>query len=249
MKVAIIEDKQQVREYLEILIKNHPELDYIGYAYKVKEAIHLISDKKPDLVLFDVQLIDGTSFDVLAKLENKKFKAIFITDHHGYAINAFRYNAIDYILKPIDSDIFNEAIKRSLKLTKLENQESQIDILLKNINSQHQKNEKIILNTLSEMHVVSIDSIIRCESEDSYTYFYLNDGKSILVAKQLKEYETLLSSHSFTRIHRSHLINLNHLSSYNKKNSQIVMSDGKPVPISSRKKDLLKNELTKLNII
>lgn len=237
MKVVIIEDREQIRKLLIAMINSHSELELLGWADTVEKGVELLQTANPDLVLLDIELPDGTSFDILKKIPEHNFKIIFVTTHDSFAIEAFKYNAIDYILKPVDTETFFNSVNKAVTAFKKDNQEVQIQTLLNNINFPHQKSQKIILNTSDSMSVIEIKNIVRCEAEDSYTHFFLNDRKKVMVAKSLKNYEELLHEHSFVRTHKSHLINLNHLDSFDKKSNSVLLSDGCSVPVSVRKKE------------
>lgn len=243
MKTIIIEDKKESREYLESLLANFNEINYIGNADTVKEGIALIKETNPDLVLFDIELPDGESFDILKSFESWEFKMIFITSHDSYAIKAFKYNAIDYLLKPLEQKAFSEAINKALTQNKLENQDVQVKMLLNSIGFPQQEEEKIVLNTADHIHILEIKQIIRCESEDTYTYFFLNDGRKLLISTNLKEYEIMFSSHGFLRVHRSHLVNKKHIKTFNKKQGELIMSNDNEVPVSQRKREILTQSL------
>ncbi len=243
LKVVIVEDREQNMRLLSAMVNAHNDLQLVGTATNVKDATNTILTSSPSLVLMDIELPDGTGFDVLESIKEHSFKVIFVTTHDSFAIKAFQYNAIDYILKPIDTELFYGAIQKAINSFKKENQDIQLQTLLSNINFPHQKTEKIILNTSSDMFVVEINNIVRCEADDSYTNFYINNRKMIMTAKSLKNYGEMLSNHSFVRTHKSHLVNLNHLDSFDKKNNMVLLSDGSKVPVSVRRKESFTSQM------
>lgn len=235
MKTIIIEDKDNSRLYLESLIEEYNELDYLGYAETVKEGVSLISSIKPELVFFDVELPDGDSFDILRQLDKQDFKVVFISSYDSYAIKAFQFNAIDYLLKPLEKEAFSKAVLKVLSQNRIETQEDQLKQLLYNVTFPKEKLKKIVLNTTEYVHLVEVKDIIRLESEDNYSYFYLVDGRRLIVSNRLKMYEALLVEYGFFRIHQSHLINMEHLINYNKKTANVSMVGDTKLPVSVRK--------------
>lgn len=238
MKTLVIEDKEQSRLYLESLIEEYSELEYLGHAETVKEGVNLISVMKPELVLFDIELPDGDSFDILKQLKNQNFKIVFVSSYDSYAIKAFQYNAIDYLLKPVEKEAFNKTMTKVIGQNNLENKEEQLRLLLHNITFPKIKPEKIVLNTTDTVHIIQIEDIIRLESDNNYTYFHTVDKRKIMASINLKTYENLLKDSNFFRIHQSHIINMKHLLSYNKKTTNVLMLGATELPVSVRKQPI-----------
>lgn len=234
-KTVIVEDEYHLREALAILlgIIAPKQVEIVGYAENAAEATALIERLRPDLIFMDIQLQKGTAFDVLNALSYKNFHLIFTTAYDEHALRAFKYNALDYLLKPIDSLELQEAIKRiPNRLTT-----ALLDVQLQQLAMPPQKKvERLVLPTQEAMHVVQLDQIIRCETSGSYTSFFLRQAKPIIVSKPLKHYEELLAPPQFYRVHQSHLINTNYVISYSRDGS-IVMADKATVPISRSKKE------------
>lgn len=204
----------------------------------------------PQVVFLDIQLNDGTGFDILEKLRQKngeiKTNIVFITAHEQYAIKAFRFSALDFLLKPVDPDDLQKVIAKINAEIEKNNSFSHIDLLLENIRKKVDNFKRIALSNSDGIHLFEVNDIIRCESEDNYTKFFIKNAKPVLISKTLKDYEELLSEHGFERIHQSHLINLNYLKSYIKKDGgYVIMQDDSHLPISQRKKERLQNILTK----
>lgn len=244
-KAIIIEDENRLREALSIMLEMVAGdlVQIIGYAESVDEAKRMIDRLKPDLVFMDIMLKDGTGFEVLQQLTFQSFHLIFTTAYEQHAVNAFKYSAIDYLLKPIDPQELKTAIDRIavLKERVLENQ--QINELQTNLSKTP---DRIVLPTQEAMYVVKLDQIIRCETSGSYTTFFLVDGRKIMVSKPLKNYEDILVPPLFFRVHQSHLININAILSYSRE-GMIHMNDKSAVPVSRGKKEqffkLMKDEL------
>lgn len=222
--------------FLELYAK---DIELIEECGSVAEGYESICRNKPDLVLLDVEMPDGTGFDLLAKFEKLNFSVIFITGHNDFAIRAFKFSAIDYLLKPLDPEELINALDRARQL-----KDHEIDRfnLMAKINSDETDKlpARIILSDVDNLYMVETNDIIRCKSEGNYTHFYLNDGSDILISRTLKEYDEMFRGSHFFRTHQSHLINLKYFSRYSKKEGGfIVMKDGSEVPLAVRKKENL----------
>lgn len=241
MKSIIIDDKKAPQEALETLLGKYcPTVEVIATANNVKEGLQIIERQAPQLVFLDVEMPDGTGFDLLEKLGNIPFKVIFITGHEQYAIKAFKFSAIDYLLKPVDADDLQIAVEKAQKEIKNEVLQLKVGTLLSNIQEFSDKLKKIVLRDAESIHIVQVAEIVRLEASDNYTIFYLTENRKVVVSKTLKEYENLLAQAGFFRCHQSHLINLNAMTRFDKKDGgSVVMNDQSVVPISKRKKDSL----------
>uniref|UniRef100_UPI0040498BFF LytR/AlgR family response regulator transcription factor n=1 Tax=Flavobacterium sp. TaxID=239 RepID=UPI0040498BFF len=248
----LIDDDQNLRNGMRQILNIYaPEISIIGEASNVKTGIESIETLKPKVVFLDIQLGDGTGFDILEQLAKRNGKVtshiVFITAHEEYAIKAFRFSALDFLLKPVDPEELQKVIMKIKEVLNQHDSFAHIDLLIENIRKKTNHFNKIALSTSDGIHLFEISDIIRCESEDNYTRFFIKDSKSILISKTLKEYEELLVSHQFERIHQSHLINLSYLKSYIKKDGgYVVMTDNSHLPISQRKKDRLQQLLKSL---
>ena len=233
IKAVIIDDIPEAIAVLKSDLENYcAEIEVIGDANGVVSGAKLIKDLKPDLVFLDIQMPDGSGFDLLEILDDKDFKLIFTTASDEYAVKAFKFSAVDYLLKPIDPDELMDAVSR---VTQQDSPADRVDLLKENL--QHTK--KLALNTLEKIHIVSVDEILRCESEINYTKFHFTDGSRLLVTKTLKEFDKLLKDHNFIRVHQSHLINAEFIKEFLKSDGNVVMKDGTKVPVSTRKKQVL----------
>ena len=248
----LIDDDANLRNGMRSLLERYaPEIMIIGEANNVKSGIEAMENLQPQVVFLDIQLGDGTGFDILEDIAQKRGKStshiVFITAHEQYAVKAFRFSALDFLLKPVDPEELEKVIvKIKNVLTKNDNY-AHIDLLLENIRKKVDNFKRIALSTSDGIHLFEISDIIRCESEDNYTKFYIKNNKPILISKTLKEYEEMLTEHGFERIHQSHLINLSYLKSYIKKDGgYVVMADNSNLPISQRKKERLQEVLKNL---
>ena len=245
----LIDDDDNLRNGMKTLLARYaPDTKIIGEADSVESGVEAMEMLTPQIVFLDIQLGDGTGFDILEQVAQKTGKSsshiVFITAHEEYAIKAFRFSALDFLLKPVDPEELQKVIIKIKNVLDKNVDYAHIDLLLENIRKKVDNFKRIALSTADGIHVFDISDIIRCESEDNYTKFYIKNNKPILISKTLKEYEDLLTEHGFERIHQSHLINLSYLKSYIKKDGgYVVMSDNTNIPISQRKKERLQELL------
>lgn len=237
ISIIIIDDEQKAREtIMNILKRAGLDHEIIGEAETLASGFDLINQKKPDLVLLDINLPDGNGFDLLGRFEKINFRVIFITAYEEYAIKAFKFSALDYILKPFKASDLVGAVEKAREIIIGEKSELRFRTLLSNLD----KLRKIVLRTAESMHVINIKDIVRLEADCNYTIFYLANGDKHLVSRTLKDYEELLEDSGFFRTHQSHLVNLDHILRYEKSDGgYLVMDDHSIVQISSRKKEAL----------
>lgn len=247
----LIDDDTNLRQGMKTLLSRYsPAIHIIGEADSLETGIALLLEEQPQVVFLDIHLGDGTGFDLLEEINKRgklNFQIVFITAHEQYAIKAFRFSALDFLLKPVDPEELEKVIEKIKNVLGKSESVAHIDLLLENIRKKVDNFKRIALSTADGIHLFEISDIIRCESEDNYTKFYIKNSKPILISKTLKEYEDLLMEHGFERIHQSHLINLAYLKSYIKKDGgYVVMADNSNLPISQRKKDRLQEILKTL---
>lgn len=235
ISAIIIDDVAQARATLLADIKAYcPDIDVIGEADGVVSGAKLIRKLQPQAVFLDIQMQDGSGFDLLEILRDIEFQVIFTTASDAHAIQAFRFSAIDYLLKPIDPDELVAAVAKLQKPSP--DQQVRVEALLDNIKDQ-KKSTRLALHTMEKIHVVQIADIIRCESSANYTIFYFSNDRQLLVTKTLKEFDQLLKGHNFLRVHQSHLINAEFIKEFVKVDGgYIVMENGAEIPVSSRKR-------------
>ncbi len=249
INAILIDDDQNLREGMKKLLTLFaPNIKIIGEADSVASGIVAMDTLQPQVVFLDIQLNDGTGFDILEKVAEKNnaitSNIVFITAHEQYAIKAFRFSALDFLLKPVDPEELQKVIKKIETVVERKTDFSHIDLLLENIRKNVDNFKRIALSTSDGIHLFDISDITRCESQDNYTKFFIKNHKPILIAKTLKEYEELLAEHNFERIHQSHLINLKYLKSYIKSDGgYVVMADGSKLAIAQRKRERLQNIL------
>lgn len=238
MKAVIIDDEKRTRELIAKMIESFGlGIQTFPIGESVETGLKAIETINPDLVFLDIQMPDGTGFDLLKIIPQKNFEVIFITAHEEFAIKAIKFSALDYILKPIDPEDLRQAVLKAVNSIDNKREESQFEAL--QLNMQPSQKRRLVLKTQESVHVVDLDKIVRCEADRNYTSFYFTEGKKILVSKTLKEYETLLTSYNFFRVQQSHLINLDFVERYDKGNGgAVIMKDGSEVPLSPAKRDV-----------
>lgn len=248
----LIDDDANLRDGLRRMLERYaPEIHILGEADSVDSGLEAMKTFRPQVVFLDIQMNDGTGFDVLERFAKENGKSdshiVFITAHEQYAVKAFRFSALDFLLKPVDPEELMKVISKIKDIIGKTRDHAHIDLLLENIRKKSDNFRRIALSTSEGIHLFEVSDIVRCESEDNYTRFHIRNSKPLLISKTLKEYEELLSGHGFERIHQSHLINMAYLKSYMKGDGgYVVMSDGSTVPISQRKKERLQEVLRSL---
>ena len=248
IKTVIIDDEISFINTLSILLKKHPKFHIVGTARSVKEGVQLIKDIKPDLIFLDVQLGDGNGFDVLNAIDSRdRAEVVFVTAYDEYAVQAFRFSAVDYLLKPIISKDLHAALERVEYSITSKLSMDRFGILLANLKSNDASKKKIVLREADTHHIVNLDDIMWCMAEGSYTSFFLTDQRTIVVSKYLKEYEEILSSNGFFRIHRSYVVNLNKVLKLEKAEGGVLHLQGNhQLPVSTRKREKLSMRLDML---
>lgn len=248
IKAIIIDDEQHCIDRLSRLVGAESALiELIGTATNPGEGLSLITSLNPDLIFLDVQLGDSTGFDLLKKLPHRDFDIIFTTAHENFAIQAIKFSAIDYLLKPIDKEDLNIALNKLSHDISQKIASAKLDTLLHNLEKRNEDLKKIIIPTINGFEFLSVSDIIRCESNINYTTLFLKEKRKILVAKSLKEFEEILSPHNFFRVHNSHLINIIYIKSYHKGKGGIVsLTDGTDIEVSTRRKEDFLKKLARL---
>ncbi|MEM9142783.1 MAG: LytTR family DNA-binding domain-containing protein [Bacteroidota bacterium] len=232
----IVEDMPDARELLKNDIATcHPEIHIIGTVGSVVEAAKALRKRVPDILFLDVMLGDGTGFDLLEIFPQLPSRIIFITASDEFALRAFKFAALDYVLKPYSREDLAKAISRVGEPTKSHTE--RLDILRETMATPEKKPARISLHTLDKISIVDLDDIVRCESDSNNTIFYLKDKKKVFVTKTLKYFSELLRDYQFLRIHQSHLVNLDYISAYIKTDGgYLMLKNGENVPVSVRKK-------------
>ncbi len=238
-QAIIVEDQPQA---LQLLLSDlnayFPDIEVVGSSGSVVGAAKLLKSAKVDLLFLDITLSDGTAFDLLEIVNSPQLNIIFITASEEHALKAFRFSAIDYLLKPIDKDLLIAAVEKAKRMAAIS--ASRLEILKNTIERPNELPKKVSLHTQEKIIVINIIDIIRCESDGNNTWFYLSNGDKVFVTKTLKHYDELFEGHNFVRVHQSHLINFQHVAEFSKKDGGFLkMKNGHEVPVSVRKKSEL----------
>jgi len=234
IRTILVDDEANAIKILDYTIKNScPEIEIIDTCNNIEIAYNSITKNKPDLVFLDIDLGKNTSFELLDLLKPFSFKVIFVTAHNDYAIKAFKYAAIDYILKPITSVDLIQAVQ---KLPQNLTSENNLNVLTEHL-SKDKFSSKIALNTGKTIEIVNIDQIIYFQADEHYTLCYLNDGKKFHVNKSIKEFDEILTPKNFYRIHKSFLIHLDYIKTIDsKEQAEVVMKNDTKLPIAHKRK-------------
>lgn len=237
MRAIVIEDELNVREgFIKLMRTFCPEIKVVGVADNVESGLSLIKTTKFNVLFLDINLPDGSGFDLLYRLENRDFHIIFVTAYDQYAIDAFKISAVDYLLKPVSPDMLKNAISRISDHHDI-NEEERMSLLNEKLEKKFSQDEKIILKDADSMQLVVISEIIYCEAEGSYSTFFLTGGRTVVTSMNLKEYERILEPYGFIRNHHSFLINLYQVISLQRADGgSVLMTSNKSLPLSSRKK-------------
>ncbi len=233
MNVILIDDEAAVRNAIRsLLAENFPDINILATAGNIQEGYDAIINNKPDLLFLDIELPDGTGFDLLKKFPRVPFKIIFVTGHHEYALDAIKVSALDYVLKPIDTDELCRAVEKARSVINQQEQQLKLQALSENLQGKKVL-KRIILHTSDHLQIVSVSDIVRAEADSNYTSFTLSDGKHILVSRTIKEFESLLSGSGMIRVHQSHLVNLTYIDRFVKRDGgYLLLKDNTKVPVS-----------------
>lgn len=237
IKTLIIDDDQANIKTLQKMVHLYcPQIELLGSATNIDDAYNLIRKEQPSLIFLDIEMPNGSGFDLLRKFGDITFDVIFTTAYDQYALEALRKNALDYLLKPIDIDALQQAVLKAEKKAALPQGNNYWEKVLQGLNLV--ANNKICIPVMDGMLFVNPREIVRCEASGSYSNFYMVNGKKLTTSLRLKECEELLPEQFFFRTHHSHIINLNYMSRYVKgRGGYIVMEDNSMVELATRKKD------------
>jgi|SRR6056297_736004 len=230
--VAIIEDEKAERDNIKSIIDEYCScIEIIGEADSVQSGFDLIESEKPDLLIMDIEIKGGRSFEIIKKLGKVDFNIIWVTAYEKFAIQAFKFSAIDFLLKPYKSTELVEAIQKATEIINHQIYLKKLEALLHNLNIP--LNKQIVIHTTEAFFILEVSDIVRCMADDNYTHFIMDNGEKIVVSKPLKKYENLLKDFGFCRVHQSHLVNINKLVRFNKLGKpSLVLKNNDVIPVS-----------------
>lgn len=236
--VIIDDEKKSVSTLKKFLTDFCPEVNVLGIADSAKTGYKLITEAKPQLVFLDVEMPYGSGLELLESFNTIDFETIFITAFNHYALNAFRFAALDFLLKPVNITQLKEAVNRAIHRIAEKSSVKNYQLLLENLKEQDTGEQKIALTDSRGQHFIKLNDIIYCIADGSYTHIYLSDSKSFLSSRNLKEFEDMLPKSLFCRIHHGHIVNVTQVSKVIKgRGGSVVMRDGKELEIAVRRKD------------
>jgi len=238
LRTVIIDDEDHIRDTLVNLLElNCPEVRVVGQASGVESGIAAIKEHQPELVFLDIQMKDGTGFDLLNGLRSIDFRVVFVTAYDNYAIQAFRFSAVDYLLKPVNPELLTGAVVRAANMIR-EHYDKQMKVLESNLRTAGDRDKKIILRTSESIHLLEVCNIICCDSDSSYTTVHTVESEKIIVSRTLKDFEETLAICGFFRVHKSYLVNLAHIKRFDRQDGgYLIMTNGFRVPVASRKRE------------
>ena len=243
LKAIIVDDEPYSCEALATLLEDTPEVDLVSICHSAADALAAIRKYSPDLIFLDVEMPKMNGFEMLEQLPSVNFEIIFTTSYDQYALKAIRFSAIDYLLKPVDIEELQKAVQKVIHRSQ-KPIAAQLEILMQKINQPFTPINKIAMPTMEGLQLIPVDSIISCESDSNYTVLFLKNNKKIIVSRTLKEIEELLEEHSFIRVHRCYLANLNEVEKYVKgEGGYLVMSNGTTIDVARNKKETLLKKL------
>jgi len=239
IKALIIDDLEQARTTLKKDLSTYAtDIEIVGEAEGVVSGAKLLRTVQPDILFLDIQMQDGSGFDLLDILPEINFKIIFITASDAHAIKAFRYAAIDYLVKPVDPDDLQSALARFRE--NYLNEDAKYKLLSDSLKNRENPTKRLALHAQDKINIVNIDEIVRCESQINYTTFFFIDGTRIVVTRTLKDFDDLLSDQGFYRVHQSHLVNMKYIREFIKGDGgYLLMTDQSEVPVSVRKRSVV----------
>ena len=239
MKAIIVDDEPYCCETIATLLEDNNEMEIVTECYNAIDALEAIRKYNPGLVFLDVEMPKMNGFEMLQQLPYVNFEIIFTTSYDRYALKAIRFSAIDYLLKPIDEEELKNAVQKVIRRSQKPIAE-QLEILMQKMHHPLTPVRKIAMPTMEGFQMIMIDSIISCEADSNYTTLHLKSNKKIVVCRNLKDIEEMLEDHSFTRVHRCYVVNLNEVEKFVKgEGGYLIMSDGSSIDVSRNKKELL----------
>ena len=244
--ILVDDENKSIRVLQQILQEYCPQVTVVGVADGVETGADLIRSTRPDLVFLDIEMAQGNAFDLLNQLQPLSFQVIFVTAFDNYALRAFKYSAVDYLLKPVNIRDLCTAVERVADRFEEKNVLGRVTTLLQNLSGVQQLDQKVAIPTLNGFLFITLRDIIRLEAKASYTRIYLTNKEEIITTRAIKEYEDLLPEAFFCRVHSSHIINMHKIQKYQKgRGGYVTMEDNSTIEVASRRRDEFMQRLLK----
>lgn len=247
IRAVLVDDEKNNIDNLQGLLEKYcPQVNVIGFAKNGKEGKVVINELKPELLFLDIQMPEMNGFELLQSLNRRDFEVIFVTAYDQYGIQAVKFSAIDYLLKPVDVDELKVAVEKAIEKNNSRKENFRLENLLSYLQHKDKRKEhRLALPISKETRFVNPHDIIRCESSNNYTHFYLEGGEKIIVSRPIFEYEEILADYDFIRCHQSYLVNKLRVKSWVKEDgSYLLLDDGTKIPVSRKKKEAVVKALT-----
>lgn len=248
MKAIIVDDEERARRSLETLLQLHcPDVEIVDQCANVPKAVLAIKQHQPNLVFLDIEMPEFSGFELMQFFDTINFEVVFVTAYSEYAVEAFEYSAVDYVLKPVQVEKLKAAVEKAKVRVESHNMKQRLEVLKQNFQSD--EFSKIALPVSDGLLFVEVSMITMLQADGAYTNVWMVDGSKLLVSKKLKFFEDLLMKRkNFFRIHRSHLINLNFIKKYNRLESYIEMDNGSTMPVSKERKKEFEESFNEIRI-
>jgi two-component system LytT family response regulator len=247
IRTVLVDDERDSIRVLQILLEKYcPQVEVVGTAEGVETALAVIQATRPDLLLLDIEMTQGNAFDLLNQLRPLTFQVIFVTAFDNYAIRAFKYSAVDYLLKPVDIDELVSAIGRVIERSQQRSIIDQMQLFLDNMGTYGLAQQKMAVPTVDGLIFINLREVVRLEAKSAYTQINLENGEAVMATRTIKDYEDILPETLFCRIHNSHIINLQKIEKYHKgRGGYVVLEDGSEIEVASRRRQEFLRRLLK----
>jgi two-component system LytT family response regulator len=247
IRTVLIDDETDSIRVLQKLLETYcPQVEVVGTADGVETGLEVIQATRPDLLFLDIEMTQGNAFDLLNRLQPMTFQIIFVTAFDNYAIRAFKYSAVDYLLKPVDIDELVGAVRRVAERSQQKNIVDQMQVFLENMGNYSLAQQKMAVPTVGGLIFINLREVVRLEAKSSYTQIKLENGEVVMATRTIKDYEDILPETLFCRIHNSHIINLQKIEKYHKgRGGYVVLEDGSEIEVASRRRQEFLRRLLK----
>lgn len=243
--VLVDDETDSIRVLQKLLDRYCPQVEVVGTAGGVETALAVVQATRPDLLFLDIEMTQGNAFDLLNQLRPLTFQVVFVTAFDNYAIRAFKYSAVDYLLKPVDIDELVSAVERVVQRSQQRNIVDQMQVFLDNMGTLNLAQQKMAVPTVEGLIFINLKEVVRLEAKNSYTQIILDNGSVVTATRTIKDYEDILPEALFCRIHNSHIINLFKIEKYNKgRGGYVTLEDGSTIEVAScRRQEFLRRLL------